>query len=292
MRICLFSLLLVLMSGISLDALATRDTVSVYFEFNQSNLEDEARDSLDAAIYTGDLSDSHTLQIIGYTDVIGSEQYNLDLSRSRANAVRDYLINSGFRPERITLILGKGKMNARKEAGPDGTPSDRRVDIVRTDHSNPSVIEPTKKPVDKVHFKPNVPNKLSTTDIATVAIGETLVLDNIYFVAGRHVTRPESDDALEDLYTTLLKHPDIRINIEGHVCCISANATDAMDDDTHMVELSVNRARYIRDYLVSKGLNPDRLEYVGYGHQRPIVSPETNEEDANRNRRVEIRIIQ
>jgi OOP family OmpA-OmpF porin len=40
----------------------------------------------------------------GYTSAIGSEEVNQDLSEKRANTVRDYLIEKGITPERITVI--------------------------------------------------------------------------------------------------------------------------------------------------------------------------------------------
>jgi OOP family OmpA-OmpF porin len=75
------------------------------------------------------------------------------------------------------------------------------------------------------------------------------------------------------------------------VCCIE-NAPDALDVDTYEPTLSVNRAKAIYRYLVSKGIESSRLRYEGFGKRRPIVPNETTEEDAEKNRRVEIRIVE
>jgi outer membrane protein OmpA-like peptidoglycan-associated protein len=128
------------------------------------------------------------------------------------------------------------------------------------------------------------------TDLSTVSVGELLVLDKIYFYPGRHIFREISYEALETLYSMLMKNPDIRIRIEGHVCCTPGQA-DALDEDTYKNELSINRALAVRDYLVKRGIAANRLEYTGFARQHPVVDPETSEEEADRNRRVEIRVI-
>ena len=47
----------------------------------------------------------------------------------------------------------------------------------------------------------------------------------------------------------------------------------------------------IYDILIEKGIDETRMEYLGFGKTRPLVWPEKTEEDENRNRRVEIRIL-
>jgi outer membrane protein OmpA-like peptidoglycan-associated protein len=101
--------------------------------------------------------------------------------------------------------------------------------------------------------------------------------------------KPESMEALEKLYSVLKNNPNLKISIEGHVCCVR-DAPDALDIDTYEPHLSVNRAKAIYNYLVEKGIDPGRLTYVGYGRRRPVIEVEQSEEDAEKNRRVEIRI--
>ena len=74
-------------------------------------------------------------------------------------------------------------------------------------------------------------------------------------------------------------------------CRCITRTPDARDDDSGDDYLSVNRARYIHNWLVSKGISSKRLEYAGYGRTRPLVPIEINEADANRNRRVELRVL-
>ena len=54
--------------------------------------------------------------------------------------------------------------------------------------------------------------------------------------------------------------------------------------------LSQNRADTVRDFLISEGVEPDRVSTVGYGETRLKVDPEETAEDRAANRRIEFRI--
>lgn len=56
------------------------------------------------------------------------------------------------------------------------------------------------------------------------------------------------------------------------------------------LQVSRDRARTLKSYLVKKGIDPERIETVGYGASRPIASNDT-EEGRTRNRRVEYVIL-
>jgi outer membrane protein OmpA-like peptidoglycan-associated protein len=127
-------------------------------------------------------------------------------------------------------------------------------------------------------------------DIMQIPKGKTFILKNIYFPMGRHFPRESSLDDLNMLLQAMKDNPAMAIQIEGHVCCIS-NVPDAYDLDSHEMDLSVNRARFIHEYLKARGISEFRLKYVGYGKSRPIVADEQTEEEASVNRRVEIRIL-
>jgi outer membrane protein OmpA-like peptidoglycan-associated protein len=170
------------------------------------------------------------------------------------------------------------------------------VDIVRTGIAKAPVVSgDTRIKVKSVHgpYQASVAAPtVSGIDISKVAVGEAILLENIYFYAGRHIVRRESDEALNALVEALKANPKTKIRIEGHVCCVPASAKDALDDDTGREELSINRASVIRDYLIAHGIQADRLTYAGFGHTRPVIPIERTEDDANRNRRVEIRVVQ
>lgn len=256
------------------------DTVSLYFRLDVAELSTESVAMLDSLVYYELLSPAKALFIVGYADNLGTDDYNLVLSEKRANNVQDHLASLGIRKTSVKLCTGKGEVKRDKEIQ-GGYRQDRRVDIVAAD--KPPKIAATPKP-------PPVTTAVDTS-LGSVKVGQTLVLRNIYFHAGRHVVKDESLPELEKLYSTLVAFPKLKIRIEGHVCCVPA-FTDAFDEDTFEQALSLNRAHYIYDYLVEKGIDKRRLNYAGYARTRPVVLIERTLEDEDANRRVEIRVLE
>jgi len=118
--------------------LDTRDTTrglivnmsDVLFDFNKSTLRPAAREKL--AKISGIIL-SHpglTLEVDGYTDSIGTEEYNLKLSDQRAGGVRSYLIGEGISPDNISA-KGFGKDNpVASNDNAAGRQKNRRVEMV------------------------------------------------------------------------------------------------------------------------------------------------------------------
>ena len=79
------------------------------FEFGSAELTDEGKADL-AGIYDAIGEYVPLVTIFGYTDMIGSEQYNLDLSQRRADAARDHLVSLGVPANRVEAV-GRGESN-------------------------------------------------------------------------------------------------------------------------------------------------------------------------------------
>jgi outer membrane protein OmpA-like peptidoglycan-associated protein len=120
--------------------------------------------------------------------------------------------------------------------------------------------------------------------------GENIVLKNINFHPGSHIFLEAATPALQDLLEAMQKIPTLEIEVQGHVCCQDGE-TDAIDNATGEVALSVNRAKAVYDYLSEKGISKNRISYKGLAHQFPLIPNEITEEDRVANRRVEIKII-
>jgi outer membrane protein OmpA-like peptidoglycan-associated protein len=75
-----------------------------HFNFGESTLSSEAKMLLDKDVQAMKDNPDTEVRMAGYTSAIGSEEVNQKLSEDRANAVRDYLIEEGIAPERITVI--------------------------------------------------------------------------------------------------------------------------------------------------------------------------------------------
>jgi outer membrane protein OmpA-like peptidoglycan-associated protein len=107
----------------------------------------------------------------------------------------------------------------------------------------------------------------------------------IQYAHNKATIRSASDDLLAELARVINENPRIKkIRVEGHA---SADGRHA-----HNVELSKRRAEAVVDHLVRHGkVAADRLEFEGYGPDRPIAD---NESAAGReaNRRVELTIVE
>lgn len=101
------------------------------------------------------------------------------------------------------------------------------------------------------------------------------------FYSNKADLRPDALPELDKVAEWFASHPDAKADIEGH--------TDNTASAAYNQSLSERRALAVRDYLVSKGVSPDRLSYAGYGFSRP-VAPNDTPEGRQKNRRVEIKV--
>jgi len=109
-------------------------------------------------------------------------------------------------------------------------------------------------------------------------IGEKVILQNIFFEINKSELLPASQEELNKLVDYLLKDKNALIEISGH--------TDNTGNEEKNKTLSGNRAKAVADYLISKGVDKNRISYKGYGSSKPIESNDT-EDNRQKNRRVE-----
>lgn len=109
--------------------------------------------------------------------------------------------------------------------------------------------------------------------------GTVLVLSDIVFDPESANLQSGSERVLDEVAEFLVEQDAGPLRIEGH--------TDALGTEYYNLELSRDRADAVRDALVSRGVDPDRILIDGYGEAYPVAS---NDTDAGRqlNRRVEI----
>jgi len=109
------------------------------------------------------------------------------------------------------------------------------------------------------------------------------VLNYTNFESGSSVIIEVEKKELIDLAVVIKAFNNIKISVEGH--------TDSRGDERSNQELSEKRAISVKDFLVSEGINEDRLSTKGYGETRPIASNTTTDGKA-KNRRVEIAVLE
>lgn len=104
--------------------------VNILFDFDSYKVKENVKNSLDILGKALKENPDIKLKIDGYTDIIGSDQYNLNLSIKRAVAIKNYLIYRGAFDSNIT-IEGYGKQNPIATNSTDeGRTKNRRVEFI------------------------------------------------------------------------------------------------------------------------------------------------------------------
>lgn len=148
--------------------------------------------------------------------------------------------------------------------------------------------EITRKGPEKPPAKPTVssekPAPVAAPEFKNPKRGKSYRLD-VYFKTDEYTfDLGSSEKGLEDLYNTLKNNADISVEIGGH----TNNRLYPYADKA--VDLSTKRAKSVADWLISKGVSPDRVKYKGYGYTKPVV-PNTTPEGRSRNQRVEVTVL-
>ncbi len=99
--------------------------------------------------------------------------------------------------------------------------------------------------------------------ILLTAIDQPIELPNIFYDFNKWDLRPESMVSLDKLVETLIDNPNVTIELMSH--------TDSRDTEQYNFELSQKRAQSVVQYLIDKGIEPERLAAKGYGESSPKI---------------------
>ncbi|AHM61299.1 ompa/motb domain protein [Flammeovirgaceae bacterium 311] len=116
-----------------------------------------------------------------------------------------------------------------------------------------------------------------------VRVGQIMAFDNFLFDQSQAILLAESYPTLDKLVDLMMDNPTLVIQLEGH--------TDFRGPVRANRVLSAERVEVIRNYLVNKGIQKDRVKTKAFGGSMPL-SKEDTAEARQLNRRVEIRILQ
>lgn len=123
-----------------------------------------------------------------------------------------------------------------------------------------------------------IPNTTVTRqeDKLVVTMSESIVFD-----LNSAALKQQSMQTLDQIADVMNNNPESDILVKGH--------TDSSGAEKYNQELSERRANAVRNYLIAKGVAPDRITAIGFGMTMPVASNDTAE-GRERNRRVEIEI--
>jgi outer membrane protein OmpA-like peptidoglycan-associated protein len=258
----------------------------VYFDNNKHELNKAEQAKFDKWIL--DNKTSKILSITGSTDEVGSSGYNDTLSQKRVNSIYSK-VNGKIKIREDFKSISLGEKGA---TSPNKAENRKAIIhyILEKDLARENEILGIKpKVVDEEEIVPieeeamNFPEGATLEDKIELATKGTLIrLEDINFHINTFAVIPSSKRAIDELIYVLNKYPKLKIEIQGHICCVNKDARN----------LSLDRARQVKRILISEGIADKRVKVKGFGVSKPkFAIPEKSEFEAARNRRVEIMIL-
>lgn len=250
----------------------SQEQFSVYFETNKYELNDKEKVRLSSWIEQN--KTSKIVAINGYTDEVGSSGYNDTLALKRVQFIfNDVKEKVAIREDYKSISVGENFNQS----------------IIQSENRRATIYYILEKDLARENEILGIEEEVIIPDNATLEekvalakVGTKIVLKNINFYQNTFAITPESNGSLYDLLYVMQNNPSLKIQIQGHICCIAKDGRN----------LSLERAKQIRRWLVYQRIPQYRITVTGFGTTQPIYPiPEENEEQAAANRRVEIEII-
>jgi outer membrane protein OmpA-like peptidoglycan-associated protein len=259
----------------------------VYFDSNKSETNKIETKKLQDWITTN--SQVKILAINGYTDEDGSNGFNDTLAKKRVDFIFSKIKDKiKIREDFKTISFGENFNQSKNKAEnrkttifyllPKDIPRENEILGIK-----PKVIEPVEiVPIEEETM--NFPVNATLEDkIALSQKGTLIRLNDINFYVNTFAMMPTSKRAVDELIYVMNKYPKLKIEIQGHICCVNKDPKN----------LSLERARQVKRVLAFEGISEKRIQVKGFGVSRPkFPIPEKSEYEAARNRRVEIMILE
>jgi outer membrane protein OmpA-like peptidoglycan-associated protein len=276
----------------------SQECFTVYFDSNKFDLNVNENERLH--LWLKDNSLSKIVGIHGFTDEDGSIGFNDTLAQHRVETVFNLIknqikIRDDFKTRSFGESFNQSKIKAdnrkviiyyllekdiSKEDELLGIKKvEAKVDLTKTEIDFPDKLMFENPDGSQNEFKLD---KAFMKKVNEAKKGEKLKIDNLNFIINTYIVVPEAKGKMYELLVVLKNNPTLKIEIQGHLCCMSIDRLD----------LSTQRAKAICGFLIANGIYSERLSYKGFGSTQPIFSlPEKSDEERAANRRVEILIV-
>ena len=258
----------------------------VYFDNNKFELNKTEQAKFDKWILEN--KTSKILSITGSTDEVGSSGFNDTLSQKRVNSIYSK-VNGKIKIREDFKSISLGEKGA---TSPNKAENRKAIihyilekDLARENEilgiKPKVVVEEEIVPIEEETM--NFPEGATLEDKIELSTKGTLIrLEDINFHVNTFAIIPSSKKSIDELIYVLKKYPKLKIEIQGHICCVNKDARN----------LSLDRARQVKRILMSEGIDDKRVKVKGFGVSKPkFAIPEKSEFEAARNRRVEIMIL-
>ncbi|RDV13897.1 hypothetical protein DXT99_17220 [Pontibacter diazotrophicus] len=138
-------------------------------------------------------------------------------------------------------------------------------------------------PQDELEEGTNEVRLTATLVLNEIVREKAIVLENIFYDFDKADIRPDAAQELDKLVQILKDNPGISIELSSH--------TDERGSEAYNLDLSQRRAESAVEYIISQGIDRSRITARGYGESRPVVPNATTEEEHQRNRRTEFKVV-
>lgn len=273
-----------------------QEKFSVYFDSNKQTLNVTEYESLLNWMMKN--KESKILSMHGFTDEDGTNQYNDTLASKRVESILK-IINGKVK---IREDFKKISFGENFQQSPDKK-ENRKVVIyylLQKDLSREEEILGLKAKGYVLVKKKSFPDKVTVTNpngtkseysldvnfmktLDEAPKGQKLKIENLNFVLNTFAVTNESRGKLYELLLVMQNNPKLKIDIQGHVCCVKSDKQD----------LSTQRAKAVYKFLEINEIEKTRMSYQGFGSTQPLFTlPEKSETERAANRRVEIEIVE
>jgi outer membrane protein OmpA-like peptidoglycan-associated protein len=197
-----------------------------------------------------------------------------ELKDEKGEPVKDATIEIAY--------AGSNEVTQVKVNGDDGkyaavVKADTKQDVMVTVKKEGHAFD--SKLIAKEEIKPEkVSIKGNNLTVKELKVGEAYTINDILYATNSSTLTDKSKFILKGFARFLKENPTITVAIQGH--------TDDVGDDAQNLALSEARAKGVKDYLVSQGIDADRLSAKGYGETKPKV-PNTSDPNRAKNRRTD-----
>lgn len=277
-----------------------QEQFSVYFDSNKYELTPKEKNNLDQWILAN--ASVKIVGIYGFCDEDGTSGFNDTLAKNRIdfvyNVIKDKVkIREDFKTRSFGELHKMSKVKAENRKVTlfylESKDLSRENEIlgIKEEKAEEAILPKAiiKYPEKLVFDNPNGTKTEYKLDVAFMqkvnqaTVGEKLKIENLNFQINTFIVVPESKGKMYELLLVMKSNPNLKIEIQGHLCCMPVDRLD----------LSTQRAKAINNFLVANGINEKRLTYKGFGSSAPIFPlPEKDEAQRAANRRVEIMIVE
>ncbi len=230
---------------------------NIFFDYNSANLRPESERELNALYNMLAYNPTLKLEIGGHTDSVANDDYNLKLSEQRSNSVVEYLLKKGIQNDRLK---GKGYGESQpiaSNATDEGRQLNRRTEFVITDikFTEKKIIAKMDTAVAMAGMRKNKVNFFTgRSTFTTPEVGHPLA-ESVHFPHFDAKTITDYSKRKADLIVEILqKNPNMELKI------VSYSEEDELEKNS---KISVERAKLVYEYLISKGVNSSRLKFEG-----------------------------